>query len=666
MTVAQALPVRLSPAPAAFTNSELQKIAQDALQGLQYAFLTVAARPDKPFAAGSVEEAFRRALLSRKPERRSAYQAKAAEVAGRTLAERQALFGRHGALAFGDYTALGFAGALAKLPTLKLDAARLKPGLLQLVTPLPPQPGHNLPLAGPGPQALTAPTRVPTLAPAHAPSHAPSHAFGGAPGGTPAPAVTALGFYLTEVRCIDETDPEIGTDEISVGGLAIDEGGNTRKFGPFAVSQNFVENAGTVVYPNVGQQLSAVRFPLPGQAMVSFDPGPVGHWPQNYAVILTLAEVDDGGFADFLNDAWQQVAPTIKQLIENAVAAAGAAFGAIGAFVGKVLGKILAWLADVFVGWIIDWFKDDLSAPGTALVALNSADGASYFNSNGWSAFGTPEGQFDFKWAGGEYTVRCRWQVEVPGYLQDKQAFQGHYVGVFRAGDDGHALWVSDWSGFVAKWQAFSNANLRLVDLNTFVDGSTRLFAGVFRAATDAHALWVGAEWADFQAKWTALSQQGLRLVGLRTYFDGGKRLYAGVFRAGTDPHALWAGLDWAAFTAKWDAASQQGLRLVDISSYSEGGKRLFNGVFRAGSGGHALWLSDWAAFTAKWTELSNAGLRLVDVETFVDNGKPMFAGVYRAGTGGYLLWDGNWASFQAKWQDASQQGLRLVDLASY
>ena len=666
MTVAQALPVRLSPAPAAFTNSELQKIAQDALQGLQYAFLTVAARPDKPFAAGSVEEAFRRALLSRKPERRSAYQAKAAEVAGRTLAERQALFGRHGALAFGDYTALGFAGALAKLPTLKLDAARLKPGLLQLVTPLPPQPGHNLPLAGPGPQALTAPTRVPTLAPAHAPSHAPSHAFGGAPGGTPAPAVTALGFYLTEVRCIDETDPEIGTDEISVGGLAIDEGGNTRKFGPFAVSQNFVENAGTVVYPNVGQQLSAVRFPLPGQAMVSFDPGPVGHWPQNYAVILTQAEVDDGGFADFLNDAWQQVAPTIKQLIENAVAAAGAAFGAIGAFVGKVLGKILAWLADVFVGWIIDWFKDDLSAPGTALVALNSADGASYFNSNGWSAFGTPEGQFDFKWAGGEYTVRCRWQVEVPGYLQDKQAFQGHYVGVFRAGDDGHALWVSDWSGFVAKWQAFSNANLRLVDLNTFVDGSTRLFAGVFRAATDAHALWVGAEWADFQAKWTALSQQGLRLVGLRTYFDGGKRLYAGVFRAGTDPHALWAGLDWAAFTAKWDAASQQGLRLVDISSYSEGGKRLFNGVFRAGSGGHALWLSDWAAFTAKWTELSNAGLRLVDVESFVDNGKPMFAGVYRAGTGGYLLWDGNWASFQAKWQDASQQGLRLVDLASY
>ena len=654
MTVAQPLPVRLSPAPAAFTNSELQKIAQDALQGLQYAFLTVAASQDKPFAAGSVEESFRRAVLSRKPERRLAYQAKAAEVAGRTLVERQALFGRHGALAFSDYTTLGFAGALAKLPTLKLDAARLKPGLLQLVTPLPPQPGHNLPVAGPGPQALTAPTRAPTSAPA------------GAPAGTPAPAVTALGFYLTEVRCIDETDPEIGTDEISVGGLAIDEGGNTRKFGPFPVSQNFVENAGTVVYPNVGQQLSAVRFPLPGQAMVSFDPGPVGHWPQNYAVILTLAEVDDGGFADFLNDAWHQVAPTIKQLIENAVAAAGAVFGAIGAFVGKVLGKILAWLADVFVGWIIDWFKDDLSAPGTALVALNSADGASYFNSNGWTNFDTPEGQFDFKWAGGEYTARCRWQVEVPGYLQDQQSFQGHYVGVFREGQDGHALWVSDWSSFVAQWQALSQANLRLVDLNTFVDGNTRLFAGVFRAGADAHALWVGAEWADFQAKWTALSQQGLRLVGLRTYFEGGKRLYAGVFRAGTDPHALWAGLDWAAFTAKWDAASKQGLRLVDISSYSEAGKRLFNGVFRAGNDGHALWLSDWPAFTAKWTELSHAGLRLVDIESFVDNGKPMFAGVYRAGTGGYLLWDGNWASFQAKWQDASHQGLRLVDLACY
>ena len=646
MTVAQTRPALLPVATAAFANSELQKIAQDVLQGLQYTFLTVAASQDKPFAAGSVEESFRKALASRKPERRIIYQAKAAEVAGRTQAERQSLFGRHGALAFSEHAALGFAGTLAKLPALKLDAAKLKPGLLQLVTPVAPLPGHNLPVAGPGPQPMAA-------------------AMGG-PAGSPGPAVTSLGFYLTELHCVDETDPEIGTDEISVGGLAIDESGNTRKFGPFPVSENFVENAGTAVYPNVSQQLSTVSFPFPGHAMVSFDPGPVGHWPQNYAVILTLAEVDDGGFADFLNDAWHNVAPTIKQLIENAVAAAGAAFGAIGAIVGKVLGKILAWLAEVFVGWIIDWFKDDLSVPGTALVALNSADGASYFNSNGWTNFGTPEGQFNFKWAGGEYTVRCRWQVEVPGYLQDKQSFQGHYVGVFREGSDGHALWVSDWSSFVAKWQALSQANLRLVDLNTYVDGNTRLFAGVFRAGADAHALWVGAEWADFQAKWTALSQQGLRLIGLRTYIEGGKRLYAGVFGAGTDKHALWVGLDWAAFTAKWDAASKQGLRLADISSYSEGGKRLFNGVFRAGSGGHALWLSDWAAFTAKWAELSNAGLRLVDIESFVDNGKPMFAGVYRAGTGGHLLWDGNWASFQAKWQDASHQGLRLVDLASY
>jgi hypothetical protein len=59
---------------------------------------------------------------------------------------------------------------------------------------------------------------------------------------------------------------------------------------------------------------------------------------------------------------------------------------------------------------------------------------------------------------------------------------------------------------------------LRLIDLETYVDGSTRKYAGVFRAGNGAHALWVGDDWDGFKAKWQDLSAKGLRLVKIEVY----------------------------------------------------------------------------------------------------------------------------------------------------
>ena len=40
------------------------------------------------------------------------------------------------------------------------------------------------------------------------------------------------------------------------------------------------------------------------------------------------------------------------------------------------------------------------------------------------------------------------------------------YLGVFRAGTDGHALWVGDdWDGFTAKWKEISEKGLRLIEI---------------------------------------------------------------------------------------------------------------------------------------------------------------------------------------------------------
>ncbi|MET0218217.1 MAG: hypothetical protein ABW205_09875 [Burkholderiales bacterium] len=94
------------------------------------------------------------------------------------------------------------------------------------------------------------------------------------------------------------------------------------------------------------------------------------------------------------------------------------------------------------------------------------------------------------------------------------------------------------------------------------------MFAGVLREGTDAHALWVGDDWDGFKAKWKQLSDDGLRLIDLETYVEGSTRKYAGVFRAGTDAHALWVGDDWDGFRAKWKELSGGGLRLVNIGVY--------------------------------------------------------------------------------------------------
>lgn len=243
------------------------------------------------------------------------------------------------------------------------------------------------------------------------------------------------------------------------------------------------------------------------------------------------------------------------------------------------------------------------------------------------------------------------------------------YAGVFRAGTDGHFLWVgADWPGFVAKWEELNNNGFRLKDLDTYTEGGKRLYNGVFQAGVGDHFLWAGVEWPAFTEKWTELSGKGFRLIDLETYREGNRRLYAGVFQGGTDAHYLWAGVEWAPFVAKWEELSKNGLRLVDLETYEEGRRRLYVGVFRAGTDGHFLWAgAEWAGFEAKWAELSKQGLRLVDLETYEEGGKRLYVGVFRSGSDGHFLWVGqSGPEFLAKWKELSKSGMRLVDLETY
>lgn len=243
------------------------------------------------------------------------------------------------------------------------------------------------------------------------------------------------------------------------------------------------------------------------------------------------------------------------------------------------------------------------------------------------------------------------------------------YVGVFHPGAGGYALWAANWEGFIAKWKALSGEGLRLSRLATFwaetgqlsfADTTERMFVGIFDdvpAGQDGHALWV-SEWASFESKWKELSAAGLRLIDLATYQDGDKRMFAGVFRQGTGGHALWVA-EWGSFENKWKELSASGLRLVSLDTYPAGNTRIFTGVFREGDQGHALWVGDeWPAFSAKVKECRKQGLGLVDVCSYAEGNRQRFGGVFLSGLGGLLnpvsLVREPWQEFVERWRSLS------------
>ncbi|MFC5286952.1 hypothetical protein ACFPM7_07800 [Actinokineospora guangxiensis] len=284
-----------------------------------------------------------------------------------------------------------------------------------------------------------------------------------------------------------------------------------------------------------------------------------------------------------------------------------------------------------------------------------------------WGFFGKPNANCDNCATG---PVPCimkqnSWEMcdHTPYHLGFPQGQR--YSGVFTAGTGGYGLWVNaDWNAFVAKWQQWSAAGLRLDELEVSRPGGQLRYSGVFTAGTGGYGLWALTDWNSFVGKWQEWSGQGLRLVDLDITDVGGQARYSGVYRAGSGGYGLWVNADWNSFVAKWQEWSAAGLRLDDLTITTFGGQVRYSGVFNAGAGGYGLWVNaTWESFVAKWQEWSGQGLRLVDLDIAEIGGQRRYSGVFRAGAGGYGLWvNSDWSSFLEKWQQWSGNGLRLVD----
>ncbi len=247
------------------------------------------------------------------------------------------------------------------------------------------------------------------------------------------------------------------------------------------------------------------------------------------------------------------------------------------------------------------------------------------------------------------------------------------YIGVLRAGSSiDLRVKAQGWTDFVARRNSMSADGFRLTEIETFVENGHQAFVGVFTRATgaadaaDSADLQNFTSWSAFASEVTTLNSLGRVLVDVATYLEGTTRHFVGVFRAGTDAETVVSDSSWSAFTSEWVTLSGLGLRLTDIETFDTGGgNRQYIGIYRAGSGGYALWSgTGWSAFTTEWSTLRSSGLRLVDVETFPVGAQRQYVGVFKSGTDGSALFSiTGYENYIQQMEHWNSVGLRSVDV---
>jgi hypothetical protein len=397
-------------------NSELRKIAEDVLGALKYSFAAVASRPDLPTRTDSVEAAFKEGLKSLPAEKQQSYQRTAAPLLGAPVAVRSLEFGRAGQRSAEEHA--GAAGGFARfeegLAPLAIDTKLLgvKPATIRVPT-----------------EALRSTPEGLLIPSAMLPKDFESFAsdFEAAresargtevadlerltdiwgPFSKTDPFATAaesefeelavtnkMGFWITQVKCVDETNPEWwGSDEIALAGITVDETGDTLKVPEKYIGGGF-DDGNSKSYSNWRYH------------WFNLNEGSV--WPKTYSVTLFLAEKDHGGLSKVLNSVWEKVRDKVKEAVAKAVG--GALSSLVGPAIANAIGQAVAWIVNALVGWIINAFKDDIFPPYTARVTTPSMSARWHYPNGKWGNPSSGIRTAHFYGHGGHYSVQYYWQ----------------------------------------------------------------------------------------------------------------------------------------------------------------------------------------------------------------------------------------------------------------
>ncbi len=219
---------------------------------------------------------------------------------------------------------------------------------------------------------------------------------------TEAKNITEVDFILNSVECRDETNPEwAGKDDISMGGNAIDDKGETYKLSYFDVGK--FNDDDEVNYSG-------------GKYLKKFYPDSSYSEDKLFIVQLFLIEKDSGGASEFLSDAYEATRDYIEEImmtagvtalsaaLASAVPSAGTSLIALVAAIAATLAILL--LAEL-IRLIASALEDDIFVPSDdhmSAIQLESStdtlDGASEMSDT-----------MTFEGYDGKYRVNYTWKL---------------------------------------------------------------------------------------------------------------------------------------------------------------------------------------------------------------------------------------------------------------
>ncbi|MEV6171431.1 hypothetical protein AB0L99_24775 [Streptomyces sp. NPDC051954] len=196
-----------------------------------------------------------------------------------------------------------------------------------------------------------------------------------------------LKLRLHRVTCVEETS-ELGSDEIDYGAIETDESGDTRKISPFRVGSFDDGDVHTYAPPR------QVTFFSLTESTVQF--------PKSYFVTMALAEVDSGGFTEFLNELLAKVK---KQVVAAIAAAIGGAIGSPGGPMGIAIGIAVGWAVSQIFEYLKGWWGDEYFKPVTVSTVIPS------LTSRWTGSSDSPERTVQYEGHGGRYDLVYDWQM---------------------------------------------------------------------------------------------------------------------------------------------------------------------------------------------------------------------------------------------------------------
>ena len=216
---------------------------------------------------------------------------------------------------------------------------------------------------------------------------------------------------IHKIRCVDETDPESGDDEIALAATIVEPNGNTRKIAPVLIRDDFDDE----------QEKKREQVYQPAWNFASFnlwerfDTGP---FPRYCSCLFVLSELDNGGFPQKIQEIYDLLRDAVTKAVSSYIS--GAIGGAFGGPVGMAIGAAVGYLMDKLFGLLKDIWEDDVFPP----VSVEKYFRDKYSNFDG-SMF-SPMYTCVFNGFGGTYSLDYSWQMK--GYLETPHGLADGYV----------------------------------------------------------------------------------------------------------------------------------------------------------------------------------------------------------------------------------------------